>query len=240
MITAIVIDVILVLLVVLCCADGYRKGFAHSFLGLAGFIIALVVAALFSQAVSGWIKDQFVEDAVENVIEENITAAFDESGSLEAGEKLFAAVDRFIFGTGQDPQPYVDQIEQQGSGAIASVSAELARAVSAPLCDTLAFLLLFLAALIAIKILTAILDGIFKLPLLKQANKLAGLLFGAVAGGLYAMLLSRILISLLPWLASTAGGIFSENLVEKTVVLKFFGAFNLFKELITGLASVIS
>lgn len=117
MITAIVIDVILVLLVVLCCADGYRKGFAHSFLGLAGFIIALVVAALFSQAVSGWIKDQFVEDAVENVIEENITAAFDESGSLEAGEKLFAAVDRFIFGTGQDPQPYGRSNRTAGAAA---------------------------------------------------------------------------------------------------------------------------
>ncbi|MCI8331729.1 MAG: CvpA family protein [Clostridiales bacterium] len=237
-ITAIAIDVLLCLVILWCCISGYRKGFVHSFLGLAGFVIALVVASLFSSALSGWLNDQFIEKNVQSVIYDGINTAFEDSESQQAGEKLFSAVDRFVFG-GQDTQAYVAQIEGEGQSAISRVSGELAGAISHPLCDSLAFLLLFLATLIVLKIVTALIDQICRLPLLKQANQVVGLLFGVVVGVLYAMLLSRIFISILPWLSRTAGDIFSMDLAQKAPVLKFFGAFNLFKGIVSGLAGFI-
>ncbi|MCI8589470.1 MAG: CvpA family protein [Clostridiales bacterium] len=238
-ITAIVIDVFLCLVVLWCCISGYRKGFAHSFLSLAGFIIALVVASLFSAALSGWLNDQYIEKNVQNVIYDGINTAFEDSDGQQVGEKLFSAVDRFVFGGDQNTQAYVDQIEGEGQSAILRVSGELASAISHPLCDSLAFLLLFLAALIVLKIITVLIDHICRLPLLKQANQVVGLLFGVLVGLLYAMLLSRIFISILPWLSQAAGHLFSTDLVEQAHVLKFFSAFNLFKGIISGLAGFI-
>lgn len=233
----IAIDLILAVILAATVVDGYRKGLIRSVLRLASVVLALILASVFSGPVGTWASDTFAHEAISDIISENISSAL--ADDPRAGEMVFSAVDRYVFNADMSTEEYVEMIASGGEGAVERVSGELAGAISSPLCNSVAFFAIFILALIALRIVTFVADKIFSLPVLNEANRALGLIFGAVCGIILVMIISRVFICILPWLSETFADAFPAGFTDKTVVLNFFGKFNFFGWLLSGIADVM-
>lgn len=72
------------------------------------------------------------------------------------------------------------------------------------------------------KILTATLDAVFELPVLKQLNSAAGLLFGIVSAVLYAAVWSALVVSAISALSTVDPATFTPDVIDETVLVKLF------------------
>lgn len=99
--------------------------------------------------------------------------------------------------------------------------------------SVIAFALLFVVYLIAIRLLTALLDRICKLPVLRKANHLLGFVLGAVIGLLYAQILSVALFTFSELFLAVQDFITAEAF-EGSVVAKWMFEHNIFR-LLMGL-----
>lgn len=95
----------------------------------------------------------------------------------------------------------------------------------------ISFVLLFVLYIVAIRLITFLLDRFCRLPVLKQANRLLGFAIGVVIGLLYAQLLSVFLFTFSELLLSVQNVITPEA-YERSVVAKWMFEHNLFRLLI--------
>ncbi len=96
--------------------------------------------------------------------------------------------------------------------------------------SVVAFAILFILFSVAVKLVAWFVDRVFRLPVLKQANKLLGLILGLLIGLFYAQLLaiffftfSELLIASFDWITGEA--------FEGSVVARWMFDHNLFKML---------
>ena len=82
-----------------------------------------------------------------------------------------------------------------------------------------------------LSLLTAVLNLIFKLPVLSQANSVLGMAFGAVEAVLFAFVLATVLASLVSSLGSIDPSLFGKDVVEDTRICRYLIAHNPIKEI---------
>lgn len=92
----------------------------------------------------------------------------------------------------------------------------------------IAFTLLFILFMIVVKLVTFLLDRFCRLPVLKQANRVLGLLLGLVIGLIYAQILSIILFTFAELLVSSQSWITAEAF-EGSVVARWMFDHNIFR-----------
>lgn len=239
---SLICDIVLALLFVLIVADGYRKGFIKSLLGLACVLIAAVCASLLTPPVSAWLSDKYVEDAVKDTVSSSIHTVIDDSDSTDKSEGLFSAIDKFVIGdSGAATDKYVSQILDStlSDDAVDSVSGEIAKTISRPLCNSAAFFIIFIISSLLVRIVASLLDGVFRLPVLKQANKLLGLVFGLLCALIFMMVVSRVFVCMLPWLSGLTDGKIGQDVLNDSHLLSFFSKYNVFKEIIKDISAFI-
>ena len=100
--------------------------------------------------------------------------------------------------------------------------------------STIAFSLLFVLFMVAVKLITLLLDRFCRLPVLKQANRLLGFVLGLFIGLIYAQLLSIFLFTFSELLVSSQNWITAEAF-EGSVVARWMFDHNLFRLLIKAL-----
>ncbi len=82
----------------------------------------------------------------------------------------------------------------------------------------LAFILIFILTMIACGALSFALDKLFKLPLLREINKLFGLALGAVCGFIYMMVSLPLITLILNLISLNTSEISAKIMEEKTIV----------------------
>jgi Colicin V production protein. len=95
------------------------------------------------------------------------------------------------------------------------------------LANIISFALIFAAAMLVLSIITWILDLIFKLPVLKAANTLLGLIFGVVCALVLAWLMGMVSIYLIGAMSSIYPELFNSTVVQNSVILKFISENNI-------------
>ena len=100
--------------------------------------------------------------------------------------------------------------------------------------SVLSFCLLFVIFILAIKLVTFLLDKFFRLPILKKANRLLGFCLGLLIGFLYAQILSIFLFTFSELLVYTLDWISAEA-YEGSVVARWMFDHNIFRILINFL-----
>ena len=239
---SLICDIILALIFVLIVAGGYRKGFIKSLLGLASLLIAVVCASLFTPPVSSWLSDRYVENAVKDTVSSSIHSVIDDTENDEKSEGLFSAIEKFvIIDNGETANKYVSQILDSSfsDNTIDAVSGEIAKTISKPLCNSAAFFVIFIISSLLVRIIASVLDGIFRLPILKQANKLLGLVLGLLCALIFMMVVSRVFVCILPWLSGITDGKIGQDVLEGSHLLSFFGKYNVFREIIKDISAFI-
>ena len=155
----IVIDLILMAIVLLSAFLGYKKGLVKLGAKLFAGIIAIVLTLILYRPVSGTIiKNTPIVEKIKNVVIEN-------SSNFE----------------NQDKDKVSTQITNQVKNEILPAEAEN---IAKSIVYAVTSIVLFLVIKIILSIVISLIDGIARLPILKQFNEVGGLAYGLARGGL--------------------------------------------------------
>lgn len=234
-------DAVILILLLLAVAQGYRRGFVLTLCGFLAVFVAFIGATFLSDALAGP-----VSQAIRPVIQQSITHAMEQSleeqgwslpedniqtdgsqadGSQAGGEN-----------TGEEPDPLdqfsLDQVlsllqdsalVQAFTGAIRDavgqgvldVTAGAARAVSDYIARQVARMALFLVSFVVVLVcwllLSRVLDLACRLPVLSTLNHWSGAALGLIKGGALLFIACWLLRGLLP-----------QEAVRDSVLLRFF------------------
>ena len=208
---SIVIDLIIVGILVLCIALGYRRGLAGALLKLISFALALVIAFVLFKPVSNIIIDntnwdesltQGIREAI--VSESNEETADEEEKAEEQG--MPTVIMEYINET----------VEEAGDSAKETVADATAENVAIIIINAGVWIALFIIAKITLFFVKGIASLITKLPIIKQFDKLGGIIYGI----LEAIVVIYIILAII----SFASPLLSNSGIIEAIQKSFIGS----------------
>ncbi len=206
-----VIDVILALLLVYFTVRGFKRGFFKTVLSAGRLVLAILLTVALGSRVSQWIDRQYVNPPVYEKVHTKLAAMAADAG---------AQSDEFFRQLGEQYGAYLDKDELNRQ--VEQYSASISNTVSGAISTVVGYLLTFAAAFAVLALVTWLIGKLTRLPLLKQCDKIAGLVLGLVSGFFAVSLLATVFWALLYATDSLA-------VYDKTYLLKFFKEMKIFQ-----------
>lgn len=218
---------VLAVLLIFACI-GARRGLILSLCGLLAFVVAFLGASFAARTLSPVVADA-LEPRFAAAIEEQLNESIRQQA--EAGEAAVLSPDDVPLEGVLDAlremgfyETLINTVDRAVESGMTAVAASAAAAVAAAIAQSAAYLILFLLGffliLLAWRLLSRALDLVARLPGLHFLNKTGGALFGLVQG--------CIILFVAAWLLQFFGQVLPRELVEQTVLLKFFMTTNPF------------
>lgn len=218
---------VLAVLLIFACI-GARRGLILSLCGLLAFVVAFLGASFAARTLSPVVADA-LEPRFAAAIEEQLNESIRQQA--EAGEAAVLSPDDVPLEGVLDAlremgfyETLINTVDRAVESGMTAVAASAAAAVAAAIAQSAAYLILFLLGffliLLAWRLLSRALDLMARLPGLHFLNKTGGALFGLVQG--------CIILFVAAWLLQFFGQVLPRELVEQTVLLKFFMTTNPF------------
>ena len=218
---------VLAVLLIFACI-GARRGLILSLCGLLAFVVAFLGASFAARTLSPVVADA-LEPKFAAAIEEQLNESIRQQA--EAGEAAVLSPDdvplEWVLDALREMGFYetlINTVDRAVESGMTAVAASAAAAVAAAIAQSAAYLILFLLGffliLLAWRLLSRALDLVARLPGLHFLNKTGGALFGLVQG--------CIILFVAAWLLQFFGQVLPRELVEQTVLLKFFMTTNPF------------
>ena len=212
---------VLAVLLIFACI-GARRGLILSLCGLLAFVVAFLGASFAARTLSPVVADA-LEPKFAAAIEEQLNESIRQQA--EAGEAAVLSPDDVPLEGVLDAlremgfyETLINTVDRAVESGMTAVAASAAAAVAAAIAQSAAYLILFLLGffliLLAWRLLSRTLDLVARLPGLHFLNKTGGALFGLVQG--------CIILFVAAWLLQFFGQVLPRELVEQTVLLKFF------------------
>lgn len=240
-----VLDGLIAVVIVVCVVRGAKKGFIRAAFGILTFLIAAVLAFMFYVPFSEFVistpagqsVEQNLYDSVYKVVAGNAEkqiagAPYDEAVSPGSGQ-LPSNTTEGLLGSINIPKFMFQSVFAQSDFLMRTAQLTVAEAVSRSLTGAfmkiLAGILLFLLLLIVIWLLRVVLEMIFRLPLLKEVNRLAGFLAGLVNG----VLLSYLILAMFGSLSGFSELGFIRDTMLQSYVYKNLYETNIFMSMFT-------
>lgn len=212
-------------LTVFICA---RRGFFKSLIKVGSLVIAIIfVVIFFSQLKSALLESKTCQNVRESMnarLAEMVDSEEDEydPGEVKESPKFVELLKVLGVKTDSFERTWAQWRQERTE----DLRDKLVDFVSKPLMDAiasvLAFIILFFGTMIAVRLLGFILDKIFVLPVLKQANTLLGVLLGVLLALVYVCAFVYIVNRTLPYLQARGSGFFMSIRPEKTLIFKWF------------------
>ena len=192
-----VLDVIHILIIVIFAAIGAKKGFFKSVSGFASYFAGMIIASIFYKPFMVFVKKlPFFANKITEV----------EMPNLAEGEDLMQKL-KIIMNYIMENEDIGEKAEAIVNNLIADVGATL-----------ISYGIIFIAATLLIKIVFLILDLTAKMPVLKQVNKMLGMLIGGVTGLFWSWVFTLVFGGVLfPILNANYPHIFMDEMLESTV-----------------------
>ncbi|MBE5964399.1 MAG: CvpA family protein [Lachnospiraceae bacterium] len=172
--------IIVLAILALSAYDGYKKGFVRITLSFASIFITIAVVIIISPNVTALLKNN---TDVFDIIYKN-TDRFLSENNVFSGEKD----DEALIDSVPVPDSVKDYLKKNNTDkkyeelSVGSTREMITDRVATLIFNAIVFLVLFIAVLIAVKMLIEFLDLVSKLPLLKEVNVLAGVALGFAQG----------------------------------------------------------
>ena len=218
---------VLAVLLIFACI-GARRGLILSLCGLLAFVVAFLGASFAARTLSPVMADALEPKfaaAIEEQLNESIRqqAEAGAAGGLSPDDGPLEGVLDALREMGFY-ETLINTVDRAVESGMTAVAASAAAAVAAAIAQSAAYLILFLLGffliLLAWRLLSRALDLVALLPGLHFLNKTGGALFGLVQG--------CIILFVAAWLLQFFGQVLPRELVEQTVLLKFFMTTNPF------------
>lgn len=167
-----IVDLIVIAILALCILLGYKRGLTGCIIKIFSFFIALIVAAVLFKPVSNIVVSN---TQIDENIKTSIVQVFEkeENNEEENNEE-------------ENSSPIVEYISEEVEKATEEKKNEIvdsaATKLSVNIINVLSFIILFIAARIALIFVKALTNLITKLPLIKQCDKIGGVLYGVLQG----------------------------------------------------------
>ena len=236
--TALIIDIILLVVLLIFTVHGASRGLLLSLCGLVAVLVAFVGAGFAAEALAPKVAD-FLEPRFAAAIEERLDQEIADSTILSGQDSGLQADDiplTEILNILKDMgfyQSAVDAVNDAVEQGMTEVAANAAAAVAASIAGTVAYMILFVVffvlILIAWTLISHGLDLVAHLPGLHFLNKTGGALLGLVKG--------CAILFLCAWVLRYLGKVIPEETVEQTRLLKFFMTTNPVALVLGGLAA---
>ena len=218
---------VLAVLLIFALVGAHRR-LILSLCGLLAVIVAFVGAGFLAQTFSPMVADA-LEPQFAAAIEEQLNASL--QAQAEAGQEAVPSSDDVPPEGGLDAlremgfyETLISSVDRAGESGMTAAAASAAAAVAAAIAQSAAYLILFLVGfaviLLAWKLLSRALDLVARLPGLHFLNKTGGAVFGLIQ--------ACILLFIAAWLLQFFGQALPRELVDQTVLLKFFMTTNPF------------
>lgn len=232
---AYIVDIIIGIVLLVSIFFGYRRGLVKTVFGCLSLIAAIILASHFGPFAGGLIKEtKLFGDVSENLACE-ISLYFDKTAKegIESITSKNLNLDSspagdMLLRLGIDSEKLCDGYVKALSKGAENVKEDVIDAVSGPILDCIAnaagTLIVFILSLIALKLLSVIIDRIARLPILKTVNKFGGILAGALSGFVGVFILCTILELLLPCIPENP--VIYPGMENDTILYSFFLGLN--------------
>ncbi len=229
---AYILDGAVILIVLFCVWNGWRKGFIKALSRLLAFVLALVAAMLLSTPIAAYVYDSTVSPTVQEVLTENLmqTGATTITQSVDTALTDMPGFVRNLLShqgitSGAD---VVGKLSIGNSDTMTAVAQQIdtvvIRPVTVALLRVLSFLILFIVVSVIAGFLLRLLDKVFKLPLLRGINRTLGFIPGIINGVLCALLLTTVVQV---WASmGSADGFITREMLSDTVLLQWLISVN--------------
>lgn len=182
----IIVDLVIVAIIALCVLIGYKRGLTGCLINILSFFIALAVAFVLFKPASAMIINN---TKIDENIQSSIVQVF-ESENEEKSDKE------------ESKSPIMEYISNEVEKATEEKKNEIvnnaAKDVSVKIINILAFIILFVASRIILIFVKAVADVITKLPIIKQCDKIGGVVYGL----LQAMVIIFIALALITFIST--------------------------------------
>ena len=157
----IIIDLIIIAIIALSVFLGYRKGLISLAIGLCAFLIAIIITLIIYKPIANLIIDNTgLDESIQNTILEKANETVD----------------------GATENVNVEIVENGAENIKEEMLPEAARDLSINIINIAVIIILYLILRIVLKIVTALVNLVAELPILKQFNKLGGIIYGLIRG----------------------------------------------------------
>lgn len=229
------LDILLLLIVVQTVVRCTMRGFVKSIIHLVSLVAAFIAARTFSSPVSAWLRENVFSDRITASLRETISSLAERSRDVFDLSRLFADMPeefsallaRYGADTEQLAATYGSFAEANTETA-AKLADSIAEPVVSGLANVCGFILVFLAALIACTLIGALIDLIFKLPILRTANRFLGFLLGLICAAAFTLIYVGAAEHLMAYLHSVYPATFSADIVDRTLLVKYICQLGIF------------
>ena len=228
MLTAICIDIVLVLIVLFIIWRAAKKGFVRSLIELVGYVLAAIIAFTAGEMISDTICQNYVSPAIVSVVSENI-----KDGSETTVSDVFDALPGYVKNIAKLADITEDTVQEKVSGSLSNSTDNIAKAISdlvIPIVKSAiklcASLILFVLLMIVVRLLAIAVNKAFDIPLLRTLNKTLGALLGVIR----ALVTVCILVLIVRLCMNISGNeflIFNEETINSTFIFKLLYNFNI-------------
>lgn len=229
---SIIIDFILIIIGASAVITGYKAGLVKTVLSFARTIVAFVVAYAFTPYLAPVFYDNYILGKIADGIEKTIASLslnngeYDFGRLLEDGPKALSQILEKYGIEFESLNDFVSGMSETGEGAVRKISEFISAPTATVISNALAFIIIFAVAFVVLLIVSRLIEAIFRAPILKTADKLGGLVLGAVNGVFVLWILSLVLSFAVTALGSVAPEWFGASVVENSFVFRFFSNIN--------------
>lgn len=210
----IILDIILIAIMAISILFGYKRGLIKVAVKLCAFLIAVIVTLVFFKPVSNIIiNNTKLDENIENIIIENGTKELEEGNEEEQKNLL------------DNMQEYVDNTVTQAQNEIVESAA---KEISIRLINILAIIGLFIITRLILIALVLISDLITNIPVIKQFNKLGGIIYGIIRG----LLLIYVMLAIAFLIVSMTANSNILSAIEGSILTKFMYGNNILLNII--------
>lgn len=196
-------DIVVLLIIGGDVFRAFRQGMVKTVIELAGWLVALIAAKLYYKMVAAYMLAHF--EIFKN-LEHNVYLGLTKNFSTKA--QLEQAASSGQFG-GQLNFPKVlssfssDVINNSNETLNQMVFGDLAKRIADTMINGLSFMIIVFGIMAILAVVTVVVDQVMHLPLLKEANKLGGIVVGVVRGAFSVLVLMTVITFILPFMEKT-------------------------------------
>lgn len=191
----IIVDLIIVVFIALCVMIGYIKGLTGALIKIIAFVMSLVIAFVLFVPVSNFvIQNTQIDENIERSIREMIVS---QEGKTEE-DKMPTAINEYIS----------KQVEKAADSAKEGVADLAAKEVAQTIVKAGTWIGLFVVARIVLILLKLITSLITKLPVIKQFDKIGGIIYGLLEG----LIITYFALAMISFITPMTKGKLSEQI----------------------------
>lgn len=218
----IIIDLIIIGIFIACIGIGYVKGLTGSLLKIVSFLLALVIAFILFKPIAGFVIEHTNWDEnLEQAIKQTLIKEETPENNQPQEEKSQNMPDVML--------NYVNSaVEKAGTEAKNAIVESTARNMAVTIINVAVLIALFLISRIVLLLVKGLAALLTKLPVIKQFDKLGGILYGLLEALIIIYVILAILSFVSPMMEGTniisgiqesflGGMLYNNNLLLKII-----------------------